>query len=818
MKFLYSFVLLFLTNISFAQKDAASQNSFSITVKIIDAYSKDPIEYATASIRDDSSKKIINGGISDKKGTINLAGVKPGAYTFTVQFIGFRDSSQQISVTDNLLLPDIALVKKAAALQNVTVTSSRPVIENKLDKMVYNIDRDITSQGGIATDALKKIPGVTVDINGNVELLGNPSVRFLIDGKPSAIFGNSVADALQSIPNSQIQSIEVITSPSAKYDASGTGGIINIILKKSKIEGFNGNINLAAGSRLDNASLNTSYKRGNIGLNAYFSGNAQLRSSTPGGFDRITSDGTKRLLQDGITDVSRNGYKGGMSMDWSLSKSQSLAASFGFDHFGFNNSGTIYQRAVAYGTGGSELSNIATKRNADNKVSVTDFENSLSYKKNFKKEGQTLELAYSGSFGKNTTAYNQQQYYTGSTTAFAGANSINPGKENEVTIELNYTHPLKNEALIETGLRTTFQSIISNADVLALNAATGNYAKDQQQSYASDYRRKVYAAYISGNFSLFGALDVKAGARYEYTVSKADYSTAHNVAIPDYSNLAPSLIIAHNFGGKQTLKLAYSYRIERPDFRDLNPFMNLSDPHNITTGNPNLQPEIGHKFELGYNKSFASGAYIYLVAYRQRNSPDIKPYITYYATYKIGDSTYNDVTLTTRETIAAETTTGVSISGSIPVSKKISFRPNFQIFNRHLNNPNAVPAITDAFGLRLNLNTSFQVSKTFAAEVFGNYNKGMRWQGKQADVYSYTFAIRKQFTNNKASFGFIAVNPFNKYINQKSLQFTKDFTSNIYRNTPYRSFGLTFSYRFGSLKVTKTKEPESFDYAPPAER
>jgi outer membrane receptor protein involved in Fe transport len=157
------------------------------------------------------------------------------------------------------------MIAGAKTLQLVTVTSSKSIIENKPDRIIYNVDKDLTSQGGMATDVLKKIPQVTVDINGNVELLGNPSVQFLINGKPSAIFGNSITDALQSIPASQIQSIEVMTTPGAKYDATGTGGIINIILKKSKAEGYNGNISLSAGTRLENAAINASIKKNNIG-------------------------------------------------------------------------------------------------------------------------------------------------------------------------------------------------------------------------------------------------------------------------------------------------------------------------------------------------------------------------------------------------------------------------------------------------------------------------------------------------------------------------------------------------------------------------
>jgi len=811
-------LLLFRFTMPFAQTQVVMHK---ISGKVKDSVTGQAVEYATVSINNQSTKKIINGTITDAKGLFLLQNIPSGVYSITIESIGYTSNTIKNFTVKNeegdVKLKEIIIQKKSNNLQAVTVTGTRQVIENRLDKTVYNLDKDITSQGGVATDALKKIPGVTVDIDGNVELLGNPSVRFLIDGKPSGIFGNSVADALQSIPNSQIQSIEVITSPSAKYDAAGTGGIINIILKKSKIEGFNGNINIAAGTRLENGSMNTSYKHNHIGLNAYFSGNAQLTSSTPNGLDRITATNTNRLIQESSTDVNRNGYKGGASLDWAVSKNDNITASLGFDHFGFTNNGTTNQNIIAYNSSGIELSNVFSIRNANNQSNVTDFENSLSYKRKLKKAGQEIELSYSGSFGNNSTAYNQLQYYKGSNSGFAGSNSLNPGHENEINIAIDYTQQISKDFLLETGVKTVRQAIISNADVFTLNATTGSFTKDIQQSYTSDYRRSIYAGYVTGTFSLFRYLDIKAGIRYEYTISMADYSNAHNVGIPNYSNLAPSFIIGHTFAYKQTVKFAYTYRLERPEYRDLNPFMNLADPHNITTGNPNIQPEIGKKIEFVYNKSFESGASININFNAERNSPDIKPYIVYYPTYKIGDSTYTDVTLTTRANISSEVRAGVNISGSLPITKKLTIRPNIQLFNRHLKNIYATPSVVDAFGYRVNINGTYLFTKDLAAEAFGNYNLGLRWQGKQASVYSYTLAIRKQFNNNKASLGLIAVNPFNHYINQKSQQVTQDFTSNIYRNVPYRSFGVTFSYKFGKLKFTKTKEADNFNYTPPVE-
>ena len=785
----------------------------------MDSVSGQTIEYATISLLNDSSKKTITGTITDKKGVFTLENINKGNYTISIRFLGYSDLNKKIAVNRDLSIDNLLISKKINTLANVTVTSSKKIIENKIDKLVYNVEKDITSLGGVATDALKKIPMVTVDADGNVELLGNPSIRFLIDGRPSAIFGNSVADALQSIPNSQIQSIEVITSPSAKYDAAGTGGIINIVLKKNKIEGFNGNINLSAGTRLENGSINVNWKKKNFGVSAYYSGNAQLEAVTPNGMDRLTtfSTGSSRLLQQSDANFSRNGYKSGIGLDWAVSKRDDINANFGSNHYGYKSFGIIDQTNILFDLAGNTLSNSSSLRNYKNQFDVNTIDNSLLYKHKFKKEKQELEIGYDGSFDQNNTYYDQSQYYKTSNTAFAGAHSLNEGKENEMEFSIDYTQPLNKNVLLETGLKMILQNISSSADVFMLNPATGNYVIDTSQSYSADYMRRIYAGYASADFSLFHYLDIKAGMRYEYTISTAGYSNASNVSIPDYHNLAPSFVVSHSFNERQTVKFAYSYRIERPDFRDLNPFMNLSDPHNITTGNPNLQPEIGNKFELGYNKSFDNGSNINILFFYQRNSPDIKSFLTYYPTYKIGDSVYTDVTITSRANISSEVRAGTNISLSLVLNKKLTIRPNVQLFNRTMNNPYDTPNITSSFGFRANINAAYVFNNQWTAEAFGNYNLGMKWQGQQPNMYSYTLAARKQILHTKGSIGIVIVNAFNQYIHQATLSVAKDVIANSYRDIPYRSFGISFTYKFGKLKFTKPKETENYLLAPPSE-
>ena len=626
MKFFKSMLVLLLICSQASSQVNTEVGKYKISGRITDSISGQPLEKATLTITEQKSGRVINRTISDNQGLFSFSDIPPGTYILSAEFIGYSPYiKRNLTVTsesNQSIVEDVVLSKKGVVLQNIVVTGSKTLLENKIDRIIYNVDKDITSQGGVATDALRKIPGVTVDIDGNVELLGNPSVRFLIDGKPSGIFGNSVADALQSIPASQIQSIEVMTSPGAKYDAAGTGGIINIILRKSKVEGFNGNLNLSAGSRLENGSLSTNWHQDNFGVNFFYSGNVQLPANTPASMDRITNKTAtapkSRLLQETNADFGRNGHKAGIGLDWNISKMDNFSIAIGYTHFANRTNGNTNQSLIQYDDADNELSHVNSLRNTDTKIYINSFDNSVTYKRKFKKEGQELEIAYEGSFEKNNTFYNQSQHYKTTNTPFAGSNSLNPGIENETNFSIDYVHPLKEKWVLESGFKTTFQSIVSNANVFTLNPASGNYVWDEKQSYTSDYHRRIYAGYLSFTFSLFNFLDIKAGGRIEHTISHALYSNAPKTAIPSYNNIAPSFIISHSFSNTESLKFAYSYRLERPDYRDLNPFMNLSDPHNITTGNPNLQPEIGHNFELSYNKSFEKGATINLVLFYQK--------------------------------------------------------------------------------------------------------------------------------------------------------------------------------------------------------
>ncbi|MES2005767.1 MAG: outer membrane beta-barrel family protein [Bacteroidota bacterium] len=809
--FCFGFVLF-----SYAQSPAKGR----FTGKIVDASTQKPVEYATITVINVSGKAV-NGSVTDAKGVFEVTNIPPGTYTLLVDFIGYTAyKKEKLVISDNkpVALGLITLASSKETLASVTVTSRAPIIENKIDKIVYNAANDVTSQGGVALDVLKKVPQVTVDIDGNVELQGNSSIRFLINGKPSSVFGNNLADALASIPASQIKSIEAITSPGAKYDAQGTGGIINIILKDSKVQGYNGSINIGAGTRLENGSVNLNVRHGNFGVNAFFSGNAQLSSHTPATQDRTSQDTsvkrTTHFLQDGYSDFERNGYQSGLGFDWSISKKDNLSGAFGYNHFSNAGSGITLQQQLTTDNASMPVSTISNIRNSSSRSGTHSLDWSLDYKKKFAKEGRELELRYNASFGVPRSNYTQAQMYTGQPFPYTGTMSDNPGQDKETEIAIDYVHPLGDEFVLETGAKTAWQNIFSEADVLKLNTASGQYAKDPTQSYRLNYDRKVYAAYVSASFSLAKFLNIKTGLRLEHTDTKIDFP---NTFIPSYNSWVPSIVFSHNFENGKSLKLAYSHRIERPDYREINPFVNLSDPYNISTGNPLLQPELGNNFELGFNKNFDGGGSIYISLVSRFNSNDIKPYTVFYPSYKIGDSTYSNVSVSSRQNIGLENRTGISISGSIPVTKQLTLRSNIFMSNRRVVNALSANHVTNGFDSRFNLNATYQLPNNLVLEGFGNYNTAVNnIQGKQPQYFAYTFALRKFFLNKKASFGFTATNPFSQYIQQVSTTTTANYFSYNLRQVPYRSFGISLSYKFGKLEFKKAKEEDnSFLNNPP---
>lgn len=790
-----------------------------ITGHVQDSLTRQPIEYATVSLIDINTQQTITGAVSNTKGVFSMEITKNGFYSLLIEAIGFQPKNipgRRLDKSTTADLGSISLRQKVSALQSVTVTGGQKLIENKIDKMVFNAEKDLSSQGGVVTDILKKIPQISVDVDGNVELAGSSSIRFLIDGKPSTAFGSNIADVLQSIPASQIKSIEVITNPGAKYDAEGLGGIINIILKHNGVRGINGSISLTAASRNENGSVNLSVRNSDFGVNVFVNANARLPATTPLTSTRVSQDTALNqqvvLNQDGSSRFYRYGVESGLSLDYSFQKKNNLSFSVSYNLFGTTNNGSQNQSQTSFDSQGLPISQMLSSSITQSDMSLAAVNGSLDYKRTFAKEDRELDFGVHVSTNHNNFSSVNTQFNQPANTPFYGTNNDNPGRETETEIVLDYTEPVSNKMSLGLGGKMVFTDIHSVSNVLSLQPASGDYIYDSTLSNYLRYQQQVYALYAELNFPVSNWFDAKLGLRYERTDLNPFFSdVTSQISEPGYNTFVPSVFLSRKLNEKQTLKLSYSKRIERPDYRELNPFINTTDPYNITTGNPYLQPEIGHRFELGWNYDLDAGGSFMVSAFYRLNQNDIQPYVVYYASLPVGDTVYKNVAVSTRQNIGTEKNLGMNLFSDLHLTSKFNVRTNIFLFYRQGINALDSNLKVESFNYRINLNLSYNFSTTLAGEFFANFNSPRNEiQGKYPSFSSYTLAFRKQIWKKKGTLAITGTNIFSEYLNQPTILYGPNFTVNSNRKIPFRSVGINFTWKFGKLEFKKPK-PENPD-------
>ena len=399
---------------------------------------------------------------------------------------------------------------------------------------------------------------------------------------------------------------------------------------------------------------------------------------------------------------------------------------------------------------------------------------------------------------------NIYQYNLPQDSLYYSTKGNNPGTENETEFRADYTQPIKKKVILGVGSKLSLYDINSNSGVLKLDGS-GNYSKDDYLSNILGYHQKVYAFYGEISFPVFSWFDAKIGERYERTEINSYFSDAtQQQNIPGYNTFVPSLFFSKKVSDNSQFKLSYSKRIERPDYRDLNPFINTSDPKNLSTGNSNLKPEIGNRYEIGYSTNIGpSGLFMVNLFYRQ-NEGDIQPFIVYYPTYQVGDTSYTNVALSTPQNIGKENNYGLNLFASAKFFSKLDLRSNVFFYERHTINAIDKGYDYNSFNYHFNLNADYQFSKTLVAEFFGNFRSARHEaQGTYPSFTTYSLAIRKQIWDKKGSIALTASNPFKKNLDQKTEVYGPNFTIDGLRTIPFRSIGINFTWKFGKLEFKK---------------
>lgn len=764
-----------------------------VTATVLDSASKQAIDYATVSLAK-ADGKIVNGAVTDDKGKISLQNIAPGEYKLIVGFLGYNSKTISFKTTPSKLdfsAGNILLIQSASTLNVVNVEGKKNIIENKIDRMVYNAEADATNAGGDATDVMRKVPMLSVDINGNVQLRGS-AVRVLINGKPSGTMANSVADALKMLPADQIKSVEVITNPSAKYDAEGSGGIINIITKKSNAEGVSGGVNATAGTRQNSGNFNLTAKSGRLSANTSLGANfAYPQESRVVFLNQITSydqvtnlPSVSSTLQDGISDWTREFFNGSFGLDYDFNAYNNLSTNIKYNRF-YNG-----------GPGNSAISgNVVPGTTPSNNylpvgniISSTDMSNgnldwNVDYKVTSKRQGEEFSIAAQLTTGRNTNDFsNDSKNPAGITTDFIS--SYNVGKNTEYTAQTDYIYPFSKTITFEAGAKGILRNIKSQ------------YGGNANQDF--DYDQNVAAGYSTIAFNLTKKIQFKGGLRAEYT--DINFSDNKN----DYFNLFPSAILSQTIKGKTTLKLAYNRRVQRPSLAYLNPFRNVANQYSVFEGNPNLKPELSDNFEFGYS-TFIKGSIINASIY-YRNTQNIIENI-------IVPDVDPEKTLTTYSNVGTTQSYGINIFGSYNPTPKWTLMSNIAV-NTYEINKTDIPGMNE--GTFLNYNFFARSATAFKGgwnlEFFGVLNSPRyTYQSKSKAMVFYGGAVKKDILKKQGTLGLNVLNPFSRDLHMTNT--TQGLNTYQFQDIyyPLRSFGLNFSYKFGKLKFTEKKKIKNDD-------
>ena len=810
MKRFYILVLLLGSMLSAQAQFGGSTITGKIAGTVIDSVTKKPVQYASVAIYYSTGKTPLNGMLTDADGGFKIYNIHPGSYRVTITFVGGYKTKTINPVVTSGSKPDanlgsIKIRPDNGDLGEVQITANAPLVESHIDKIVYNAEKDITNVGGNASDVLQKVPLVAVDINGNVSLRGDANVKVLINGKPSGAMSASLSDVLKTIPADQIKSIEVITSPSAKYDAEGSAGIINIITKQKNVSGVSGSVSGGIGTRQNNGNFNLNYNKNRLSISANIGGNLTWPQTSITKFNQsITSDTSHNSLQSTRSStIKRYGTISSLTAGYDINSYNSITSTFRYNRGGFNQTGpsTTSSSSSIHGTTvdtsfASQYQNNTIQHNL-----FYGFDWSMDYTHKFHKEGEELDLSAQWSHSAVNTDYTNT--YSGE-SPYANQRGLNDGTNNEYTFQLDYTLPISKILKFEAGGKTTIRRLNSNFDTFGGDDLD---VLDPANSDLYDYNQNVYAGYSVFTLTLPKNYTIMAGGRFENTTINGEaISTEPNLPPVDqnYNIFIPSLTIQKQFGTSQTLKLSYSKRITRPSLTYLNPFVNMSNPQSETEGNPNLSPEISQTVELNYN-TFIKSSVINVSVYYKHINGLIESILT---PTTVNDSTRG--TLSTYQNIGSNNSWGSSFFGSINPIKILTIRGSI---NAYTYNPDPTGTFVQdhsANGTYVQYNAFAMAEvdlKTIVGQVFAIENSPRRTiQGTNPSFSLLGFGVRKQFDNKKASIGINVLQPFNKYKYFDQNISSPGLTQTSSTAFPFRSVGLTFSYSFGKLTFSNPKQ------------
>lgn len=826
MKFIFSFLILFVTTQFVAQNTDKKQ----VTIKgtILEEGTNYPLEYSTVSFIN-TQGKTVTGGITNTEGEYKID-IPVGLYTVRYEFISYKTKEvPNQNFTKNTTLPTIKLDLDAASLDEVVIRAETTEVQVRLDKKIYNIGKDLTAGGATVSDALNNVPSVTVDVDGAIALRGNENVRILINGKPSAIAGFGSTEALRQLPAEAIERVEVITSPSARYDAEGTAGILNIILKKEKTLGLNGSISTTLGVPLNsNASGNINLRTDKFNIfnttgiyfrnapgKAYFDNQYFPRPLLDDdGYPILDDDGNPinvdpqfdQVLERREYDRMGKGFNTNLGIEYFLTDKSSITAS-GFyrkgnsDNETTNNTSNNNNNIVE-----EEIKRIEFEDRDDSNYQV-----SLNYENNFSDKGHklTADLQYDQGKRDERSLITEQRMLPNN-TALPSEDIIQKRTDKEYLAQVDYVLPIGENAQFEAGYRGNFEETETDYSLLQEVGTSGVFQKNDSLSNIFNYQENVHALYSQyGN--KFGKLSFLLGLRLENTQLKGKVK-AENVMEDGpfdlnfdkrYTGLFPTVNITYELADRENISLGYNRRINRPNQWYINPFPSRASEANVFQGNPNLDPAYSSAFDLGYLKRWTKLTLTTSIYYQHEN----------------------DSFERVKEETGEVTSNGIPIIRTLPINLSTNQRYGFEA--GLLYNPLKWLTLNGSFNYFKFKTEGFYNNIDYGTEstsYFGRFSSKVKlpakieWQTNafyrgpsnnaqtESDgILSVDMAMSKDIIDDNGTLSLNVSDLFNTR-KRSSRTITDSFTSESEFQWRGRQINLTFTYRFNQKKQRQRPE------------
>lgn len=800
-KFAVMLVLLLTSFYNYAQQAPPNKNKVKVSGKVFEKVSKQPLEYATISIMAPNDTKVIAGGITNPKGEFEVA-VAPGTYDIKIEFISFKATEikgKNISGDTNLGV--VNLSEDAAQLNEVVVRAEKSTVEIKLDKKVYNVGQDMMVKGGTVSDVLDNVPSVSVDTEGNVSLRGSDNIRILIDGRPSNAI--NIAEALRQLPADAIDKVEVITNPSARYDAEGGSGLINIILKKGKNQGFNGTFIASTGiPEAYGLSGNLNYKTEKfnyfttLGYNHRTTEGAGLTNS-----EYLNANGTPKGYLDEDRDTKRtsDGFNGRAGFEWTVAPNTFWTNAINYQKSSGDTQDLInyynYDAAHAF-TGTSFRLN-----NGDTSNQSVEYTSNLI--KNFNDKGHklTADLSISKNDDDNQSVITASPNFQ---------NTLNNQVQKQVQLQADYVLPLGKAGQFEAGYKGSFGDL---NNVYFVTDDTG--ANNPNLSNTLEYKENINALYTQYGFKV-NKFSYLFGLRWEDTNIHVNLLDTNDFNTKKYNNLFPSAFVSYEISDQSNFTASYSKRLSRPRGRFMNPAVNYSSNINIFQGNPDLDPSLTDKYDIGYIKrwekvTFSTSAYF----------EDTKDVFSFVRTPNGEVINGVPVILNRPINLGKEQKFGFEFTFNYTPYKWWRINSNFNLYNVKttgentyidFNNNTVVQNLDNQANTWFaRINSKLTLPYKIDWQLNATYNGEQKTaQGKNLGQFGMNTAFSKDVMKDKATIAFNISDIFNSRI-MRSYTYLQNATT-LESQTSYsemqwrkRQFNLSFTYRFNKPKSDREK-------------